>query len=95
MAVLVVDLLEKIEIKNNQFSPAITEISLGQTLIFKNLDSSPHQVAADPYPNSDLPDLFSGDLFKNQTWDYVFKKSGTFGIHLDDNPSVLGKVMVR
>lgn len=85
-----------VTIQNNQFNPPLAEVAVGQIITFQNLDSTAHQIASDPHPShSILPDLFSPQLYKNQTWSYTFKSAGQFGVHLEDNPSVLGKIIVR
>ncbi len=85
-----------IEITKNGFEPANITVSAGETIIFKNLDDKAHQVAADPHPTHDvLPELFSAQIYKNGSYRFVFNKKGSFGAHLEDNPSVLTKIIVK
>jgi plastocyanin len=85
-----------IDIKADGFSPASISIFAGDTVTFQNSDSKSHEVASDPYPKDDiLPDFHSGTLYKNETYQYTFRQTGTYGYHLEDNPSVKGEVIVN
>ena len=86
----------QIQIKNGQFEPKIIQVVPGQKVTFINLDKSTHTVASDPYPKNDaLPDLYSPPLYSNDKYEYSFNLYGTWGFHLEDNPSVSGKVLVE
>jgi len=86
----------EITISEDGFSPKDSVVSIGETVTFKNLDSSPHTVASDPHPAHDqLIDLYSTPIFKTQSYKYVFTKRGDFGFHLEDNPSISGKIVVE
>jgi plastocyanin len=83
-------------IQNNQLTPKLISIAVGQTVTYTNLDKSPHSIASDPYPdNSDLPDLYSAPIYKDESYKYTFQKAGTFGYHLQENPSVRGEAVVQ
>lgn len=85
-----------VAIRDNQFDPKIIAVTAGQTVTFINFDKSSHTIASDPYPdNSDLPDLYSPPVYKNESYKYTFQKTGTFGYHLQENPSVRGEVVVE
>lgn len=85
-----------VEITKNGFKPSAINVSVGETVIFKNYDDAPHQVAADPHPTHDvLPHLFSAQIYKNRSYRFVFDQQGSFGVHLEDNPSVLAKIIVK
>lgn len=87
---------DSISIEAGRFSPQTIEIPIGTTVNFKNLDKTRHLVISDPHPEHDqLPDLYSNYLIKNEEYSYTFKKAGTFGVHLEDNPSVSAKIIVR
>ena len=85
-----------IDIKADGFSPSSISVFAGDAVTFQNSDSKPHEVASDPYPEDDiLPDLHSGTLYKGESYQYTFAKIGAFGYHLEDNPSIKGKVIVE
>jgi len=85
-----------INITSSGFSPSLISVSAGEIVTFQNSDSKSHEVASDPYPKDDiLPDFHSGTLYKNETYQYAFTQTGTFGYHLEDNPSIKGKVIVE
>ena len=84
-----------IDINADGFSPSTISVFAGETVTFQNSDSKSHEVASDPYPKDDiLPDFHSGTLYKNETYQYTFGQVGTFGYHLEDNPSIKGEVIV-
>ena len=85
-----------ISIKDGRFSPQVIEIGLGETLVLTNLDNARHLVVSDPHPEHDqLPDFYSDYLIENEDYSYTFKATGAFGIHLENNPSVSAKIIVR
>jgi len=85
-----------IEITKNGFKPTSITIPPGETLIIKNSDDAVHQIASDPHPTHDvLPDLYSSSIYKGESYTYRFLKHGTYGLHLEDNPSVLATVTVK
>lgn len=85
-----------ISITNNAFSPQIIEIAKGETISVVNLDNTRHLVISDPHPeHNKLPDFYSDYLILNESYKYTFTKSGNFGIHLEDNPSVSAKIIVK
>jgi len=85
-----------VTILNNKIEPAAIEVSAGDTVIFQNLDQKPHQIASDPHPaHTDLPDLYSPPIYEKDTYSYTFTKVGDWFYHLEDNPSIRGKVVVR
>lgn len=85
-----------ISITNNAFSPQIIEIAKGETISVVNLDNTRHLVVSDPHPeHNKLPDFYSDYLILNESYKYTFTKSGNFGIHLEDNPSVSAKIIVK
>lgn len=77
-------------------SPSVIQVNVGSQIRFRNMDSSPHQIASDPHPtHSDLPDLFSPILYQGETYQYNFEKIGQWRYHLEDNPSVWGQIIVK
>ncbi|MCX6809227.1 MAG: cupredoxin domain-containing protein [Candidatus Berkelbacteria bacterium] len=83
-------------IKDGQFSPDQIQVNVGEAVIFQNNDETTHQIASDPHPDhSDLPDLYSSEIYNDATYRYIFQKKGSFWFHLEDNPSVRGEVVVE
>lgn len=85
-----------ISIEGGKFYPQIIEINAGQTVTFTNFDNKRHLIVSDPHPQHDkLPDLYSNWLSQNESYDYRMARPGEYGVHLEDNPSVSAKIIVR
>ena len=85
-----------VSIKNNKFDPKSVSVLSNSEVTFENLDKTPHTVAADPHPtHTSLPDLYLGPIYKNSPATYVFKIPGTYKVHLEDNPSSIGEIVVE
>jgi plastocyanin len=85
-----------IYISSYGFSPTDVSVTKGDVVVFTNTDKGPHQVASDPHPSHDaLSDLYSTPIFTNQSYTYMFQKQGTWGVHLEDNPSMQATVIVN
>lgn len=85
-----------VHIQATSFNPSTISINKDDTIIWLNDDVMSHQIASDPHPShSDLPDLTSGSLSKNQTYSYKFTKTGTFKYHDHLNPALKGTVEVK
>ena len=84
-----------VTIKNFAFSPQTLTINKGDTVIWVNEDSAPHQIASNPHPtHTDLPGLVSGSLSTGQSYSFTFDKAGTFGYHCHIHPSMTGTIIV-
>ena len=72
-----------VSITQNGFSPQTIQIKKGQSVIFTNTDTSPHQVASDPHPtHTNLPGFDSQEaLLTNESYVFIFEKTGTFAYH--------------
>ena len=78
------------------FDPRVVIIKKGEEVTFINLDQTPHIIASDPHPEHDqLPELFSDPIYQSENYRFVFKKKGEFGFHIEDNPSISGKIVVE
>jgi len=85
-----------VSIKDGAISPKFIKINLSRTVVFQNLDKTPIKITSDPHPDhSDLPDLYSPPIYKGETYTYTFIRAGSWGYHLEDNPSVKGEVVVE
>jgi len=87
----------QVEIVKGSFSPATLKIAKGDIIIWTNKDTSPHQVASDPYPSNDtIPGLLSDPLSTGDSFSFTFNETGTFTYHDNLNPLKLkGTVTVE
>lgn len=85
-----------ITIENNEFTPKVAFVSAGTKVTFTNIDDKAHQIASDPHPtHSDLPALNSGVLYKGESFSVTIEIPSEYKFHLEDNPSVIGKIIVN
>ena len=71
-------------------------VNTGDAVYFNNLDSKPHRIASDPHPeHSLLPGLNSDIIYKGEVFEFIFSTPGTWGYHLEDNPSIRGEIVVN
>jgi plastocyanin len=87
----------QVEITKNSFSPATLKIAKGDIVVWTNKDTSPHQVASDPYPSNDtVPGLLSDSLATGDSFSFAFDNTGTFTYHDNLNPLKLkGTIVVE
>jgi len=76
-------------IHNNTFSPATMTVQNGTTVSWINKDSVSHRVVS----NSGLFD--SGNLTTGMSYNYTFKKAGSYPYHDLMNPSMTGTIVVN
>lgn len=87
---------DTITIADGKFSPEIISVNISTKITFVNKDSKPHQIASDPHPtHTDLPALNSTILYKGESFSLVADTAGEYKMHLEDNPSVGGKIIVN
>lgn len=85
-----------ITIENNEFAPKVASVSANTKITFINIDNRAHQIASDPHPtHTDLPELNSGVLYKEESFSLVIDTPGEYKFHLEDNPSVGGMIIVN
>jgi plastocyanin len=87
-----------VSITSSGFSPATISVQQGQTVMWLNLDNSPHQPASDPYPLSNGLAGFDDKTPLNDADSYGFRfdKVGTYTYHDQLNPfQYKGTVIVR
>jgi plastocyanin len=79
-----------VDITRIGFTPDRVTINAGDTVVWTNKDSAPHQVVADQgrFPASAI-------LQANQTYSYTFTRSGSFGYRDAFNRNERGTVIVR
>jgi len=86
----------RIFISRGEVQPKIILVSTGDTVYFSNLDGNPHRIASDPHPeHSLLPELYSNVIYKDEVYEFIFSIPGTWGYHLEDNPSIRGEIVVE
>lgn len=76
-----------VNINNFSFNPGTLNISKGDTVVWTNRDSAPHQVTGD---NLNSPVISNG-----QDFSFVFNSSGTFAYHCAIHPSMKGTIIVK
>lgn len=84
-------------ISGEGFEPATVNIKRCQQVYWTNTDSKPHEVAADPYPTSSTyPEFVGPALTQNDSFSFIFEKSGEYTYHDKLNPLKLkGTVIVK
>jgi amicyanin len=76
-----------ISVVNFSFNPNVLNINQGDTVVWTNQDSVPHQV----WDND-----FKGPVISNgQSYSFVFKDAGTFDYHCNIHPSMKGTIIVK
>jgi plastocyanin len=87
---------DTISITNGGLSNQIISVDSPAKVTFVNEDNKAHQIASDPHPtHSDLPNLNSGILYRGESFSLVIVVAGEYKFHLEDNPSVGGKIIVN
>jgi plastocyanin len=85
-----------VSIAAGKFDAAEATIAVNDTVTWVNRDAAAHQIASDPHPSHiALPELESGSLATNQTYDFKFTKAGTYTYHDHLNPTIKGTVIVQ
>ena len=78
-----------IQIAKTGFSPATAAVAAGDTVTWKNVDTSPHQVV------SDAGAFRSNVLQPGQTFSHTFDSGGTFAYHGGLHPNLKGSIVVN
>lgn len=79
-----------VSITNFSFSPSTLTINKGDTVVWTNNDSVPHQVKGDTLSALSAPVMSNG-----QTYSFTFNNTGTFGYHCAIHPSMTGTIIVK
>ncbi|MBI2005359.1 MAG: hypothetical protein HYS80_01195 [Candidatus Aenigmarchaeota archaeon] len=95
----------EIDITSSGFSPRLSGVKLGDTLVFVNKDTSPHWPASDIHPTHSAYPEKGGcidskfdackELKQNGKYEFTFFQSGSWCFHDHLNPSVTGCVDVQ
>ena len=72
----------KVTITANGYEPATLKVKAGTIVTWTNTDTAGHSVVTNSHPeHTDLSDLKSDPLIKDQTYHYKFTKAGTYNYH--------------
>jgi amicyanin len=83
---------DKVGIENYTFTPQVIKVKVGTTVTWTNKDSVQHDVIADE-ASEDAP---NGPLLKkDESYDFTFKKAGTYTYHCGPHPYMKGTVIVE
>ncbi len=78
-----------IDTKNFAYAPATITVHPGDTVVFKNSDSTAHTVTA-----SDKS-FDSGNMDRGATWSHVFSKAGTYAYLCSYHTYMQGTIVVK
>ncbi len=78
-----------VNIDNYAFKAPTTTVSVGTTVVFKNLDDDPHTVTS----SDGLFD--SKGLAQGDTWSYRFTKPGVYAYYCKVHPFMKGTIIVK
>ena len=81
----------QVSIKNYMFTPMAITVKVGTTVTWTNTDSVNHTITADNN-STDAPN--SMDIGKGKSYDFTFKKAGTYTYHCFPHPYMHGTVTV-
>jgi plastocyanin len=78
-----------IAIEGMRFIPADVEVSVGDTVIWKNQDVVPHTAT------SDSKSFDSGEIKAGASWKHVAKKAGSYAYICTYHPTMKAELVVR
>lgn len=80
---------DKVEMSGLAFKPGTITVSVGTTVTWTNKEAAAHTVTS----NDNL--FASGNLSRDDTFQFTFTQSGTFQYHCAIHPSMTGTVIVK
>jgi plastocyanin len=80
--------------RHDLFSPERIQVVLGTTVTWTNQDTVPHNVTFAPVVMSSSNNWESGLLSPGQSFSYTFTSQGTFQYHCQEDPGMVGVVIV-
>jgi plastocyanin len=92
------NVVQTVVYNGTSFSPSTVTIKLGQAVRFVNQSSGAMSVASDPHPthvNYPEFDQFKSGERGQASYTFTFQKTGRWGFHNHQNPSVVGTVIVN
>jgi plastocyanin len=78
-----------VDIEATQFSPAMLEVKLGDSVVWKNKDPFPHNVTAENKA------FHSGDLQNGRSWSFKAGKKGVFPYVCTLHPTMKAVLTVK
>lgn len=78
--------------ESNSYNPNLIEIKVGDTLTWRNDDSSPHTVTSSN-DNSDIITFDSGVLMRGETFSFTFDMEGEYPYFCTLHPNMVGTVV--
>jgi plastocyanin len=84
----------QVYMRHDVFSPARIQVALGTTVTWTNQDTVPHNVTLAPVVVSSSNNWDSGLLSPGQSFSYTFTSQGTFQYHCQEDPGMVGVVIV-
>lgn len=87
----------EVDMTSTGFSPDAITVTSGTVVVFKNMDTTPHQPASDPHPShTDLPGFDSRQgVAPGASYSFTFVKTGKWGYHDHLFSNHLGSVTVQ
>lgn len=76
-----------VNIKNYEFSPATLTVYVGDTVVWKNGDITPHTATGRGFN--------SGSIEPGGSWSFTAKKKGSFAYICTFHPTMKGKLIVK
>jgi plastocyanin len=84
--------------ESNSYNPNLIEIKVGDTLTWRNDDSSPHTVtsssSSSSNDNNDITTFDSGVLMRGETFSFTFDMEGEYPYFCTLHPNMVGTVVV-
>ncbi len=71
------------------FVPPVTQLAVGDTVVFRNDDPVPHTATADQ------GSFNSGDVQPGKSWRWVARQKGRLAYHCTYHPNMTGTLVVR
>lgn len=86
-----------VDIQNFAFTPKVLTVKVGDTIVWTNTDSAPHQVVTDLHPShTNLFQLNGPVLNVGETYSFTFNQAGIFGYHCEIHPArMTGTIIVE
>ena len=79
---------------SNSYSPNLVEIKVGDTLNWRNDDSSPHTVTSSSSDNNIIATFDSGILMRGEKFSFTFDRAGEYQYFCTLHPNMVGTVVV-
>jgi manganese oxidase len=85
----------QVNMRNDVFTPAHIQVTLGTTVTWTNQDNVPHSVVFSPVVLTANNNWESGLIYPGQSYSYTFTSRGTFQYHCQEHPfEMTGSVIV-